>query len=86
MWRQLEGSLTKVEPDDAPYLELELIDLPEITRPKVEPKRLSTGQAPLEIAKQGTTWHMRCTGCGECSAPVRFRWQVMDETVACRCA
>ena len=86
VWRQLEGSLTKVEPDDAPYLELELIDLPEITRPKVEPKRLSTGQAPLEITKQGTTWHMRCTGCGECSAPVRFRWQVMDETVACRCA
>ena len=37
--------------DSAPYLELELAELPQIAKPKVEPKRLSTGQVPLEIAR-----------------------------------
>ena len=68
------------------YLELDMVDLPEIAAPKVEPKKLSTGQAPLEIAEHGSGWHLRCTGCGEASNPVRFRWQVLDQTVDCRCA
>jgi superfamily II DNA or RNA helicase len=71
--------------DTPPYLELELTDLPHITKPKVAPKRLSTGQAPLEIARIGPAWRISCTGCGEASPLVQFRWQVLDQTVACRC-
>jgi RNA polymerase primary sigma factor len=74
-------------PSDAqPYLELELPPLPHITRPRVEPKRLSTGQMALEIARVGNAWRISCTGCGESSPLVEFRWQVLDQTVACRCA
>jgi hypothetical protein len=68
-----------------PYLEVEAAALPEIAAPKAAPRRLSTGEAPLEIATEGAGWLIRCTGCGESSAPVRFRWQVLDETVDCRC-
>src|SRR5262249_41271534 len=38
-------------PDAAPYLEVELAELPEIAKRRVEPKRLSTGQAALEISQ-----------------------------------
>ena len=69
-----------------PYLELELPPLPHISKPRVEPKRLSTGQMALEIARVGDAWRISCTGCGEASPPVQFRWQVLDQTVACRCA
>jgi hypothetical protein len=72
--------------DPASYLELELSDLPRITKPRVERKPLSTGQAPLEIARLGPAWRISCTGCGEASPPVQFRWQVLDQTVPCRCA
>ena len=30
-------------------------------------------------------WRISCTGCGESSRLVQFRWQVLDETVDCRC-
>lgn len=73
-------------PEGAPYLELERLQLPEIDRPKVEPRKLSTGQAPLEISAVDDGWQMSCTGCGETSAKVRFRWQVLEQTVDCRCA
>ncbi len=53
--------------------------------PRCSHKRLSTGQAPLEIARVGSEWRIRCTGCGEASRRVKFRWQVLDETVNCRC-
>jgi superfamily II DNA or RNA helicase len=69
----------------APYLEVELAELPEIAKPKARVKRLSTGEAPLEIARVGDGWLISCTGCGESSAPVQFRWQVLDQTVACLC-
>jgi superfamily II DNA or RNA helicase len=69
-----------------PYLELEQAELPEIAKPKVAPKRLSTGQMALEIARVGDAWRISCTGCGEASPLVQFRWQVLDQTVACRCA
>ena len=72
-------------PDDAPYLELELSNLPAIAKPRVEPKQLSTGREPLEIARIGNAWRISCTGCGEASPLVEFRWQVLDQTVACRC-
>ncbi len=86
VWRDLETRLPVPAPDDAPYLEPELDELPEISQPKVEPRRLSTGQAPLEISAVGSAWQMSCTGCGERSPLVRFRWQVLDQTVACSCA
>ncbi len=69
----------------APYLELELANLPPIAAPRVERRRLSTGQAPLEIARVGDSWRISCTGCGEASVLVKYRWQVLDETVDCRC-
>jgi hypothetical protein len=70
---------------DQPYLELELASLPRIAKPRVKPKRLSTGEAPLEIARIGSGWRISCTGCGEASPLVQFRWQVLDQTVACVC-
>jgi superfamily II DNA or RNA helicase len=72
--------------DTASYLELELSELPRVTKPRVKPKRLSTGQVALEIARIGDAWRISCTGCGEGSPPVQFRWQVLDQTVPCRCA
>jgi superfamily II DNA or RNA helicase len=72
--------------EESPYLELDRVDLPAIGTPKVERRRLSTGQAPLEIVPIGDAWQISCTGCGESSPPVRFRWQVLDQTIACRCA
>ncbi len=69
----------------APYVEVEAVELPRVAAPKAAPKRLSTGEAPLEITADGAGWLIRCTGCGETSAAVRFRWQVLDETVDCRC-
>jgi superfamily II DNA or RNA helicase len=81
---ELEARLPRPDPD-APYLEVELAELPEIAAPKVKPKRLSTGHAPLEIARIGSAWRVSCTGCGEASPPVQFRWQALEETVVCRC-
>jgi len=70
---------------ELPYLELDELDLPVVARPKVAPKKLSTGEAPLEITEIDGLWHMRCVGCGALSPGVRFRWQVLDQTVDCRC-
>jgi superfamily II DNA or RNA helicase len=84
--RQLGRRLPRPAPDAAPYLELELADLPRIAQPKVEAHRLSTGQSPLEIEPVEAGWQLSCTGCGEVSAPVPYRWQVLDQTVTCRCA
>ncbi len=69
----------------APYLDVELVVLPNIARPKVRAKRLSTGEAPLAIDRVDAQWRLSCTGCGEASDPVQFRWQVHDQTVVCRC-
>jgi len=67
------------------YLELSLSNLPPVATPKVAPKRLSTGEVALEIARVGDGWRISCTGCGEASPLVQFRWQVLDQTVPCRC-
>jgi hypothetical protein len=86
-----EAALAELEPrlprptPDAPYLEVELPDLPQIATPVVKPKQLSTGQAPLDIFRAGSEWRIRCTGCGESSEPVRFRWQALEQSVVCRC-
>ena len=82
---RLEPRLPKPT-DAAPrYLELALSNLPPVATPKVAPKRLSTGEVGLVIARVGDEWRISCTGCGEASPPVRFRWQVLDQTVPCRC-
>jgi len=81
---RLEARLPRPE-SDAPYLEVNLAALPPIAKPRVKPKRLSTGQAPLEVARVGSAWRISCTGCGESSPPVQFRWQVLDQRVVCRC-
>jgi RNA polymerase primary sigma factor len=81
---ELEARLPRPE-EGVPYLEVELVELPEIAEPKVRPKRLSTGHAPLEIARIGDAWRITCTGCGESSPDVRFRWQALQERVVCRC-
>jgi len=84
--RQLDRRLPLAAPDAAPYLELELVDLPRIAQPKIEAHRLSTGQSPLEIEPVEAGWQLICTGCGEVSAAVPYRWQVLEQTVTCRCA
>ena len=81
---ELDAQLPRPEPD-APYLEIELAELPPIATPTVKPKRLSTGEVPLEISRVGSAWRIRCTGCGESSPPVQFRWQALDQSVVCRC-
>jgi superfamily II DNA or RNA helicase len=81
---ELDARLPRPEPD-APYLEVELAALPQIAKPRVKPKRLSTGQAPLEIARIGSAWRISCSGCGESSPLVQFRWQVLEQSVVCRC-
>ena len=67
------------------YIELAVSNLPPVLTPKVAPKRLSTGEVALEIARVGDGWRISCTGCGESSPLVRFRWQALDQTVHCRC-
>jgi len=87
-----EAELARLEralptPDSNPsYLEPELTTLPTVRTPKVEPRRLSTGQMALAIERLGSAWRISCTGCGEASPLVEFRWQVLDQTVRCRCA
>ena len=81
---ELEARLPGPE-HNAPYEAVELAELPEIAEPKAKPKRLSTGHAPLEIARIGSAWRISCTGCGEASRPVQFRWQALEESVLCRC-
>ena len=85
VWERAEARLPVAADRTLPYLELELTEVPVVSKPRVPPKKLSAGQAPLEIATDGTTWHMRCTGCGGLSPSVRFRWQVLEQTVDCRC-
>jgi hypothetical protein len=87
-----EAALARLEPalpepdSEPPYLALEFATLPTVKKPKVEPTRLSTGQVALEIARAASGWRISCIGCGESSPPVEFRWQVLDQTVPCRCA
>jgi superfamily II DNA or RNA helicase len=83
--QRLEPLLPKPTDAEASYLEFSLPSLPRVATPKVAPKRLSTGEMALEIARVGDGWRISCTGCGESSPAVQFRWQVLDQTVDCRC-
>jgi superfamily II DNA/RNA helicase len=84
--RVLGPELAHPGPDMAPYLELELAELPEIATPKVVPHKLSTGSSPLAIRSAADGFRLTCTGCGQSSDPVALRWQVHEQTVTCRCA
>ncbi len=68
-----------------PYLEIELTELPQVRKPKIEPLRHSTGQVALQIARVEDGWRISCTGCGEAAPLVPFRWQALQQTVPCRC-
>ena len=83
--RRLEPRLPKPTDADPGYLELSLSNLPTVVTPKASRKRLSTGEVALQIARVGDAWRISCTGCGEASPLVQFRWQVLDQTVHCRC-
>jgi RNA polymerase primary sigma factor len=82
---RLEPRLPKPRDAKPRYLELSQANLPRVATPKVAPKRLSTGEVALEIARVGDAWRIRCTGCGEASPLVQFRWQALDQVVNCRC-
>jgi superfamily II DNA or RNA helicase len=83
--QRLEPRLPTPTDDPSRYLELSLSNLPRVAKPKVAPKRLSTGEVALEIARVGDAWRISCTGCGEASPLVQFRWQALDQTVNCTC-
>ena len=83
--RRLEPRLPKPTDAEPGYLELSLSNLPTVVTPKASRKRLSTGEVALQIARVGDAWRISCTGCGEASPLVQFRWQVLDQTVHCRC-
>ena len=70
------------------YLEIEVLDLPEIVKQKVSPKqeaRLSTGDQPVSMQKIGKDFVLRCTGCGAMSEPTPFRWKALEAKVECDC-
>ncbi len=72
---------------DTRYLAIEAPELPEIAKPKVVKKkpRLSTGEHPVSLQRRGKEWVLCCTGCGVTSEPRPFKWQALDDTVACQC-
>lgn len=83
--RELGAPRPEAAPPPDRYLEVPIAELPEVAKPKAKPKRLSTGASPLAIRPMADGFRLTCTGCGQSSKPVKFRWQVHDETVACRC-
>jgi len=75
------------KPEDAPaYLEIEKLPMPELAKPKPKKKRLSTGESPVRVVTMSSGFAVECTGCGALSAPVKFKWQAMDQTVECACS
>ena len=75
------------KPEDMPvYLEIEKLPMPELAKPKPKKKRLSTGESPVRVVTITAGFAVECTGCGTLSAPVKFKWQAMDQTVECTCS
>lgn len=70
---------------DPEYLEVEVIELPQIGKPKPKKHRLSTGQQPVQLVQVPGGWAVRCFGCGTTSAPTSFKWQALEMTVQCSC-
>ena len=73
------------ESEELPYVEIDVIDLPELSKAKPKKKRLSTGESPVTVQPVGDKWVMQCTGCGAASEPVAFRFEALDATVECNC-
>ncbi len=71
-----------------PYMELRSPKLPEISKQRVvkEKPRLSTGENPVALQRVGAEWVLQCTGCGVMSEPKAYKWQALDDKVACECA
>ena len=44
-----------------------------------------TGSVHAINERIGNAWRISCTGCGEASPLVQFRWQALEESVVCRC-
>ena len=75
------------KPEELPvYLEIEKLPMPELAKPKPKKKRLSTGESPVRVVTTPDGFAVECTGCGAASAPVKFKWQAMDQTVECACS
>jgi RNA polymerase primary sigma factor len=75
------------KPEELPtYLEIEKLPMPELAKPKPKKKRLSTGESPVRVVTLPDGFAVECTGCGALSAPVKFKWQAMDQTVECTCS
>ncbi len=72
--------------DPVTYLEIERLPLPELAKPKPKKKRLSTGESPVVVVAVADGFAVSCTGCGTLSAPVKFKWQALDQTVECTCS
>ena len=72
--------------DPVTYLEVERVTMPELGKPKVQTRRLSTGESPVRVVTMTAGFAVECVGCGALSLPVKFKWQVMDQTVECACS
>ena len=72
--------------EEVPYLELERLSMPELAKPKPRKKLLSTGDLPVVISNVEGGFALSCTGCGVLSESVKFRWQVLNQTVECECS
>ena len=72
--------------EEVRYLELERLPMPEPAKPKPRKKLLSTGDLPVVISDVEGGFALSCTGCGVLSESVKFRWQVLNQTVECQCS
>ncbi|MFQ3315377.1 MAG: RNA polymerase primary sigma factor [Candidatus Poriferisodalaceae bacterium] len=83
-----ENDPVRSDVSDDLYLDFEVLQLPQIAREKVSPKkaaRLSTGEQPVAMSKVDGNFVLRCTGCGATSEPTPFRWKALEATVECSC-
>jgi hypothetical protein len=73
---------------EAPYLDFEVQELPEITKERVKrtkDTRLSTGENPVKLLKHPDGFVLQCTGCEALSTVTPFRWKALESTVECSC-
>lgn len=73
--------------DHLPYLEMVSPELPEIKKPRQtrRPPRLSSGENPVTLTATDGGWALSCTGCGVTGETRAYKWQALEDTVACQC-
>ena len=73
--------------DQLAYLEMLSPELPEISKPRQtrRPPRLSSGEHPVMLTSVPGGWVLACTGCGAQGETRAYKWQALDDTVACEC-